>query len=131
MKKSTTFFAIAAVVLAFSLPSCESNAPVPDDLTSKQLIQGGQSAFEKGRYKVALRYYNAALERFGDSDTAVFVEAKYEIGHIYQQQKKYEFASNVFSELLELYSVTIPGQLPGEYRKLSELGLEQIKKAQK
>lgn len=113
-------------VFALSLASCASNAPISEDLSAKQLIQNGQDNFDGGRYKAALRYYNAALERFGENDPAVYVEAKYEIGHIYMKRKKYESARNVFTEITDLYSATMPGMLPGAYLKLSQIELEKI-----
>lgn len=112
----------------FACVSCASNKPIPEDLTAMQLIQEGQNNFERGKYKISLRYYNAVLERFGNSNPNAYVEAMYEIGHIYMKEKKYDYARNVFNEIIELYSMTMPGQLPGAYRKLAEIGLEKLNK---
>lgn len=113
-------------LLALFAFSCASNAPIPQDLTAKQLIQNGQDSFSSGKYKMALRYYNELLNRFGTSDMSIFVEAKYEIGHIYMKQKKYNEARTNFNEIVDLYAATMPGVLPGAYLKLSKVELEKI-----
>ncbi len=111
--------------LSFALFSCSSTIEIPEDASAKQIIQGGQNEFSAGNYKNALKYYNTALERFGDSPE-ILVEAKYEIGHIYMKQKKYDAAENVFTEISSLYESNPFGKLPGSYRKLSQLELEKI-----
>ncbi len=113
--------------VALTFLSCASNEQIPDDLTAQQLIQQGQTAFESSDYKLALRYYNAVLERFPD-DRAVCVESKYEIGHLYMKQKKYAMAKPIFQELLDLYANTLPGELPAAYQKLAQLEMEKINK---
>lgn len=130
MKKITKN--IASIILASSLAflaSCASNqAEIPAELTAQELIQKGQDRFESKDYKNALRYYNAVTERYADS-LPVYVEASYEIGHIYMKQKKYEQASAVFNEIIDLYSKTSPGEVPGAYEKLSKLELAKIPQA--
>lgn len=114
----------AASVLA--LASCASTPKeIPMELTAQELIQNGQDRFEKGDYKNSLRYYNAVTERYSDS-LPVYVEASYEIGHIYMKQKKYNQAKAVFDEILDIYSTTAPGDVPGAYEKLSKLELAKI-----
>ena len=115
-----TFFALACF-------GCASNEQIPNDLTAQQLIQQGQTAFEHSDYKLSLRYYNAVLERFPD-DRAVCTESKYEIGHLYMKQKKYEAAKPIFQELLDLYANTLPGELPPAYQKLAQIEMEKIEK---
>ena len=130
MKKITKN--IVSVIIASSLAflaSCASNqAEIPVELTAQELIQKGQDRFESKDYKNALRYYNAVTERYADS-LPVYVEASYEIGHIYMKQKKYEQASAVFNEIIDIYSKTNPGEAPGAYEKLSKLELAKIPQA--
>lgn len=95
------------------------------ELTAQELIQKGQDEFESKDYKNALRYYNAVTERYSDS-LPVYVEASYEIGHIYMKQKKYDQAKVIFEEILNIYSNTAPGEAPGAYEKLSKLELAKI-----
>ena len=125
MKHSTKIPSACALALALAAASCASSVVVPENASAKQLIQGGQDEFSAGSYANALRFYNAALERFGD-DPAVLVEAKYEIAHIYMKQEKYDYAENVLTEISSLYSTTMPGQLPGAYRKLAQIELEKL-----
>lgn len=114
-------FASAAVFV-----SCASTPKeIPMELTAQELIQKGQDEFESKNYKNALRYYNAVTERYSDS-LPVYVEASYEIGHIYIKQKKYEQAKAIFGEIIELYSKTAPGDVPGAYEKLAKLELAKI-----
>ena len=126
MKRSNlkSFFAIA--IFATLFVSCSSvPKEIPEDLTAQELIQKGQTEFENGRYKASLAYYNAVTERFADKPD-VFLEASYEIGHLYMKQKKYDKAETVFQEILGIYANAQPGLLPGSYRKLSELEMEKI-----
>ena len=107
--------------------SC-SSAPkeIPAELTAQELIQKGQNEFENGRYKESLRYYNAVTERYADYP-ALYLEASYEIGHLFMRQKKYDKAEPIFQEILDIYAQAQPGSLPGSYRKLSEGEMEKIK----
>lgn len=115
--------------VSLALSACASSKTiVPEDLSAKQLIQGGQGYFEDGKYSVSLKYYAAAIERYGNTNPEIYVEAMYETGHIYMKQKKYDAAKNVFSDVVELYSMTMPGQLPGAYQKLAQIGLDRISK---
>lgn len=119
---STAFFAVFAI----SFYSCTSvPTEIPEHLTSQELIQNGQSNFEVGNYKAALVYYEATAERFKDWP-AVYIEARYEIAHVYIKQKKYESAEPIFNEILEIYKNSSPGSLPAAYKKLSEIALAKI-----
>lgn len=106
--------------------SCSSTPKeIPMELTAQELIQKGQDEFESKDYKNALRYYNAVTERYSDS-LPVYVEASYEIGHIYMKQKKYDQAKVIFEEILNIYSNIAPGEAPGAYEKLAKLELAKI-----
>lgn len=128
MKKilKNSIYSIVAVCALCALSSCASNqVEIPMELTAQELIQKGQDEFESKDYKNALRYYNAVTERYSDS-LPVYVEASYEIGHIYMKQKKYEQAKAIFDEIIGIYSNTAPGEVPGAYEKLSKLELAKI-----
>lgn len=119
-----TLFLITIVSLFFA--ACSSlPKEIPEDLTAQELIQKGQLAFENGHYKESLLYYNTVVERYSDSPD-VYLEAKYEIGHLYMKQKKYNAAETVFQEILDIYAVAQPGTLPGAYLKLSQIGMDKI-----
>lgn len=125
MKIKTIFYCllIMTVSLFYSCNSVPKNIP---EMTSQELIQNGQSNYEAGNYPAALAYYNTAVERFSDWP-AVYVEARYEIGHVYMKQKKYNLAKNIFNEIIEIYKNSTPGSLPAAYKKLSEIELAKIK----
>ncbi|WP_407426907.1 tetratricopeptide repeat protein [Treponema sp.] len=126
MKRTTLKTIIFSIAFTALLSSCTSTPKeIPEDLTAQELIQKGQAAFENGKYKESLRYYNAVTERYADSP-AVYVEATYEIGHVFMKQKKYEQAEEVLTSLIELYQKAQPGTLPGAYQKLSQLELDKI-----
>lgn len=126
MKNFIKILSAVLAVFSFSLVSCSSTKVVPEGLSARQLIQNGQDSFEVKNYRMALKYYYAALDRYGADEPAVFVEANYEIGHIYMKQKKYSYAKKVFEDLVDLYANVLPGQLPGAYNKLAKMGLEKI-----
>ena len=125
---SLKYIITIAACAAFSafLTSCTS-APkeIPMELTAQELIQKGQTEFENGRYKESLRYYNAVTERYADSPP-VYIEATYEIGHLFMRQKKYDKAEPIFQGILDIYASAQPGTLPGAYRKLTELEMAKI-----
>ena len=125
MNKRTLFLIISAVVLT-AFNSCGSVPKnIPENITAQELIQNGQANFEAGNYRLALAYYNTAVERFSDW-TDVYIEARYEIGHIYMKQKKYSLAEPVFTEILDIYRNSRPGLYPAAYKKLSEIELAKI-----
>lgn len=126
MKRNIKIFTVIFAISTLFFSSCASSKAISEDLTAKQLIQEGQNAFDKRKYKIAIGYYEKAIERFGSEDTQVLVESKYEIGHIYMRQKNYEKAKTTFEELFAIYSKFVSGQLPGAYLKLSQLEMEKI-----
>lgn len=127
MKHTNIIFIGTMIALAAIAFSCNTNKPIPDDLTAKELIQRGQEAFEKGRTKQSLSYFNAVVDRFG-SEPALYVEARYEIGHLYMRNKDYEHAVPVLEELTALYANSPVGTFPAAYDKLAKLELEKVPK---
>ncbi|WP_294429619.1 tetratricopeptide repeat protein [uncultured Treponema sp.] len=99
---------------------------IPEELTAQELIQKGQTEFENGHYQAAICYYNAVTERYADSPP-LYLEAYYEIGHLYMRQKKYSKAEPIFQDILDLYANSQPGTLPGSYQKLAQLEMDKIK----
>lgn len=121
------FITVFASVLVFSaLASCTSAAvEVADDVSSLEIVQMAQTAFDKGKSKAALQYYDILIQRYG-MNTAIYLEGTYEIAHIYVRQKKYSKAEPLLREVLEIYNSSQPGQFPGAYRKLAQKDLEKI-----
>lgn len=114
---------ITTFCAAFS--SCGSVPKIPDDATSTQLIQMGQDSLEYSNYTAAETYYNAVIQRYG-MDTATYIEANYELGHMYLKRKDYQKAFAKFNEILGIYEYAEIGSLPGSYKKLAQMGMNQI-----
>mgnify|MGYP002870096239 CR=1 FL=1 len=121
-----SIFTVAIIASACALFSCVLTPKnIPEDLTAKELIQKGQTAFDKGNKKAASAYYTALLERYGD-DPAYYIEAKYEIAHIYIKKKQYKTAAPLVEEVLEIYRTVPSGTLPGSFNKLAEVDYAKI-----
>ena len=127
MKKITAVMVTSAVCGVILFASCRTVKDIPEDLTSTQLIQLGQNAYGSAQYKNAEIYYKTVIARYG-IDSSVYVEARYELGHLYLKQKKYAAAYASFKEILDMYASTTPGVLPGAYNKLAEIGMQRIPK---
>ena len=114
-----------AAIIAMILFSCKS---VPDEISEEldasQLIQLGQDNYDSGKYRAAEMYFNAVLERYGD-DVKHYIEATYELGHLYMKQKRYEEAIANFNKILEIYE-NVPAGIPGAYKRLSQIELEKV-----
>lgn len=114
---------LAAALLA--LAACTTNTVISDDASAKELIQRGQEAYEKSRNKEALAYFTAVVDRYG-SDPALYIEARYEIAHLYMKRKNYEAAAPVLQEIIKLYANYPIGTFPASYQKLAQLELAKI-----
>jgi len=130
IKKTVFFSAVCAaaftVVLATSFSSCQTTNPeVPSNLTSREIIQKAQNAYNAGREKQALYYYDTLIARYG-MNTITYIEGKYEIAHIYVKAKKWDKALPVLNEIKNLYNSSLPGSYPGEYLKMVENDLAKI-----
>lgn len=118
-------FFILALSCALCAASCATVKEIPDDLTAAQIIQRGQDAAEAGNYKNAEACYEAALERFG-SDSRRYVEARYELGHLYLKWKKWDKAYAALKEIVDMYESSTDGAVSGSYYKLSKIELDKI-----
>ncbi len=120
-----TLYALGLALCITGFISCKS-APkeIPSDLDASQLIQLGQDNFDLHKYDLAEKYFNAVIDRYGN-DAKHYVEAKYELGHLYMKKRNYERAYFNFTEILELYEA-VPMGLPGSYKILCEIELKKI-----
>ena len=123
MKK--TIVILTALIASFTLFSCATVKEIPADKTPAQILQLGQNASAAGSYKGAELCFQTAIERFGNTNPAVFVEATYELGHIYQKQGKYDKALECFNSVLDMYEA-FPYQLDPAFKKLCEIGLAKL-----
>lgn len=119
---------IFLAIFLVTIVSCNSvPKEIPETLTAQELIQQGQNSFEKGNYKAALAYYNTVVDRYKDFP-AIYIEARYEIAHLYMKQKKYDLAVPILNEIRDIYPKSTPGTLPAAYYKLAEIELSKIQK---
>ena len=123
MKKTTI---IAGVLFAATIFFGCQTVPkeISEELDARQLIQLGQDNYDLHHYKAAEKYFNTVLERYGD-DPKHYLEAKYELGHLYLKQKKYAAAYDNFKEIEEIYA-SVPVGLPGSYKILCGIELAKI-----
>lgn len=118
-------YVLTILLAAFTAISCNSLKEITPDLTATQIMQYGQEAYSSGNYEAADYYYTQTLIRFG-MDTAIYVEARYEIGHIALKTKDYEKAYRCFKEIIEIYQSVPAGSLNPSFRTLSEKGMDKI-----
>lgn len=123
MKK--IFIILSAVLSVFLFVSCGTTQEIPEDLSSAQLMQQGQNAYSSGSYDLAERYYLETIARFGD-DTETYIEARYELGHLYIKTQKYRKAYINFNEVLQIYELAPSGTYPAAYKKLAQNGIASI-----
>lgn len=123
--KKTIIFSSAIFALLALFCGCQTvPTEISEDLDARQLIQLGQDNYDNHHYLAAEKYFNTVLERYGD-DPKHFLEAKYELGHLYIKQKKYSAAYDNFKEIEEIYE-NVPVGLPGSYRILCGIELAKI-----
>lgn len=123
MKKSILIACAAFIVTA--LFGCQSVPEhISEELDARQLIQLGQDNYDLHHYKAAQKYFNTVLERYGD-DPKHYIEAKYELGHLFLKLKNYRSAWNNFTEIQKIYE-NVPMGLPGSYKILCGIELAKI-----
>ena len=127
MKKITSFICVLVLagIAAFSITSCQSIKDIPEDLTAPQILQRGQSYADNADYKNAEACYLATIDRYGD-DTNTYIEAKYELAHLYLKTKNYDKARAALEEILEIYDYAMIGTLPAAYKKLAQIDMEKL-----
>ena len=123
--KKTIIFTSAVFALLTIFSGCQTvPTEISEDLDARQLIQLGQDNYDTHHYLAAEIYFNTVLDRYGD-DPKHYLEAKYELGHLYLKQKKYSAAYDNFMEIQEIYE-SVPVGLPGSYRILCGIELAKI-----
>lgn len=118
---------ILFVCLTAWVTSCQSSRNIPDDLTASQLIQHGQNASDLGFYRKAERYYTCAVERYG-TDGKVYVESRYELGHLHIKMKQWQKGYEELREIVQMYEGSVIGQSPVSptYYKIAKMSLDKI-----
>ncbi len=117
---------LLAAISLISFTSCLSTQhEVTAETSDREIIQYAQTAYDKGRQKEAISYYEKLLMYYGQ-DMSIYVEGKYEIGHIYFKQKKYKEAAACFTEVISIYDSLPYGTIPATFKKLSQNDLQKI-----
>ena len=111
--------------IVFFVCACASTGYIPYDLYPAELIQRAQEASDRNRHNVALRYYEALLQR-NRNNLDLVITAKYEIAFIHYQQRNFDLARAGFNSLLEYYESPNAELLPQQFRRLAEIVLERI-----
>jgi outer membrane protein assembly factor BamD (BamD/ComL family) len=127
MKIHAAFFSVLLVLIAaFLFASCASGpVQIPDDTPPAKIIQRAQEALDTNKYKVAIQYYEALRERYGDSGEYLCT-AEYEIAFIHYKQKRYLEARQEFESLLDRYNGVDAEFLPPSFKILAEKVLATI-----
>jgi tetratricopeptide (TPR) repeat protein len=118
MKKALLLLALLSAL--GWLGGCKSvPTEIPPDLTPADYFQKAQEASDAGRYALALKYYQAFLERHPEErDRGLW--ARYEIALLYSKMKDTSTALRLFDELLAMYTAEDAAQLPQGPRILAE-----------
>ena len=121
---------LAALLTTVLLVSCATGPVlIPEDLTPMELIQRGHEASDRYRYRHALQFYEALIERF-PFDIDHVIAAEYEIAFIHFKQRRYDIARTGFNNILERYNHPDAVLLPPQFRVLSLRILENIDEAE-
>ncbi|MCL2066178.1 MAG: hypothetical protein FWG99_01785 [Treponema sp.] len=115
-------FIVPVVLLFFS---CASTVNISYDLSPAELIQRAQEASDRNRYKTALDYYEALLDR-NRSSIDLVITAEYEIAFIHYKQKKYQQSRAELNSLLEYYNTPDEELLPPQFKRLAIIVLDRI-----
>jgi len=124
----TKILVCAASLAIFT--ACATKVNISHDLSPAELIQRAQEASDKYRYKVALQYYQALLDRSG-GDIDMVIAAEYEIAFIYYKQNKFQASREKFNDILKYYESPDAELLPPQYKRLSEIVLVRIDEKEK
>jgi outer membrane protein assembly factor BamD (BamD/ComL family) len=122
---SRIHFLSLALLISLIFACASRPVDIPDDLSPEELIQRGQEASDRSRYKQSLQYYEAILERF-PSTTDMLCAAEYEIAFIHYKQKLYDQSKAEFQALLDRYDTLDAELLPQQFKILSEIVLARM-----
>jgi len=112
-----------AIMLLFS--ACATKVDINEDMSPAELIQRGQEATDRNRYKAAMKYYEALHER-NRNNIDLIITAEYEIAFIHYKQKDYRKAREGFNALLEYYNTPDEELLPQQFKRLSQIVLARM-----
>lgn len=120
---------VPALVVLFAALPCEGfgikSKEVPVDASDREIIQMAQQAFNNSNFRLAERYYNVLLQRYGNN-TVDYIIGKFEIAHIAVRKKDYATAVPILNEIIDIYDETPTGELPAAYKVLAQNDLKKV-----
>ena len=121
---------LPALLMAVAVFPCtglgkNSKKEVPPEASDREIIQMAQEAFNNSNFKLAERYYNVLLQRYG-TNTVDYIIGKFEIAHIAIRKKDYETAVPILTEIIDIYNETPTGELPPSYKVLAQNDLKKV-----
>ena len=129
LQKYHPFFIIPALAFVFTVCGTTGER-IPQDLSPAELIQRAQEASDHNRYKTALQYYQALLDRYSHNIDMVCT-SEYSIAFIQYKQKKYSLARGGLNTLLERYNNPDAEILPQQFKRLALIVLNSIDEKEK
>lgn len=118
--------AVLLFLSAFLALSCATRlAPIPEGMTSAEIIQKAQERSDVYDWKGARYYYSALLEKFPYEPNLV-VTAMYELAYIEYKQDHYDAARAGFNAVIEKYSTPEGASLPQTWKILAEKVLAKL-----
>ncbi|MCL2557581.1 MAG: outer membrane protein assembly factor BamD [Treponema sp.] len=119
MKRIVTVAALAALLFS----ACGTGpARISEDLSPQELVQRAQEATDRGRYRQAMQFYQALLERHS-YDPTWLATAQYEIAFINYRQGNLQEARAGLNALLEQYDAPGSQAMPEKFRVLARVVL--------
>jgi len=113
-----------ALITAVLLSSCTS-VNISADLSPAEIIQRGQEALDRNRYRIAIQYYEALYER-NQSNIDLVITAEYHIANIHYKQGKFDQARSELNAILEYYNTPDEELLPQHFKRLAQIVLQRI-----
>ncbi|MDA8411953.1 MAG: hypothetical protein M0001_16385 [Treponema sp.] len=117
---------VSGIALVVALVGCKT-APVviPQDLDAPMLVLKAQEASDANNNTLALRYYQALIDRFGD-DPSNLATGEYEIAFINFKEGHKAKAKELFTALLARYDGPGGAAFPDRYKVLAKIILAEI-----
>ena len=123
-------YLLLTLVTSLFLSSCASSIIISEELSPAEIIQRGQEALDRNRYKVAIQYYQALYDRY-PHNIDFTITAEYHIANIHYKQKKYDLAREELNAILKYYDTPDEELLPQHFKKLAIIVLNRIDEKEK
>jgi len=116
---------LSTLIFILSFSTCASTILINENLSPAEIIQRGQEALERNRYRAAIQYYQALYDR-NRLNIDLVITAEYHIANIHYKQRKFTQSREEFNKLLEYYNTPDEELLPQHFKRLSQIVLQRI-----